>query len=121
MFGLAWLRDKGDITRLGDGFGLSQSTAYRYIDEVIEVVAAHAPGLQEQLEPAMEEGVPYLILDGKVVDTDRCREKTVNRKGKVIDWWYAGKAHDFGGNIQALFNPSRDPAMDLRCAARQCA
>ena len=49
--------------------------------------------------------MPYLILDGKVVDTDRCREKTLSRKGKTIDLWYSGKTHDFGGNIQALFYP----------------
>ena len=44
---------------------------------MIEVLAARAPGLQEQLERALAEGAPYLILDGKVVDTDRCREKTL--------------------------------------------
>ena len=109
LFALAWFRDKGDIPRLGRGFGLPQSTAYRYLDEVIEVLAARAPGLQEQLERALAEGVPYLILDGKVVDTDRCREKTLSRKGKVIDLWYAGKTHDFGGNIQALFYPCGIP------------
>ncbi len=109
LFGLAWFRDKGDIPRLGAGFGLPQSTAYRYLDEVIEVVAARAPGLREQLERALAEGAPYLILDGKVVDTDRCREKTLSRKGKTIDLWYAGKTHDFGGNIQALFYPSGIP------------
>jgi len=84
LFALAWFRDKGDIPRLGRGFGLPQSTAYRFLDEVIEVLAARAPGLQEQLERALAEGVPYLILDGKVVDTDRCREKTLSRKGTVI-------------------------------------
>ena len=109
LFALAWFRDKGDIPRLGWGFGLPQSTAYRYLDEVIEVLAARAPGLQDALERALAEGVPYLILDGKVVDTDRCREKTVSRKGKTIDLWYAGKTHDFGGNIQALFYPSGIP------------
>ncbi len=109
LFGLAWFRDKGDIPRLGAGFALPQSTAYRYLDEVIEVIAARAPGLQEQLERALAEGVPYLILDGKVVDTDRCREKTVSRKGETIDLWYAGKTHDFGGKIQALFYPSGIP------------
>ena len=76
---------------------------------------------RRQLERALAEGAPYLILDGKVVDTDRCREKTLSRKGKDIDLWYSGKTHDFGGNIQALFYPSRDPAVGLRCAAGQCA
>ena len=109
LFALAWFRDKGDIPRLGCGFGLAQSTAYRYLDEVIEVLAARAPGLQESLERALAAGAPYLILDGKVVDTDRCREKTLSRKGKTIDLWFAGKTHDFGGNIQALFYPSGIP------------
>jgi hypothetical protein len=54
---------------------------------VIEAVAARAPGLADALERALAEGVPYLILDGKVVDTDRCRAKTVSRKGKTIDLW----------------------------------
>jgi hypothetical protein len=109
LFALAWFRDKTDIPRLGAGFGLSQATAYRYRDEVLDVLAARAPGLAEALERAVAGGTPYVILDGKVVDTDRCREKTLSRKGKVIDRWYAGKTHDFGGNIQALFYPDGRP------------
>jgi hypothetical protein len=54
---------------------------------VIAVLAARAPDLQEQLERALAEGTPYLILDGKVVDTDRCHQKTLSRKGKTIDLW----------------------------------
>jgi hypothetical protein len=96
---------QGRHPALGRGFGLAQSTAYRYLDEVIEVLAARAPGLQEQLERTLAAGAPYLILDGKVVDADRCREKTLSRKGKGIDLWYSGKTRDFGGNIQALFYP----------------
>jgi hypothetical protein len=109
LFGLAWFRDKGSVWRLGAGFGLAQSTAYRYLDEVIDVLAARAPGLREALERALAEGTPFVILDGKIVDTDRCREKTRSRKGLVIDLWYAGKTHDFGGNIQALFYPDGKP------------
>ena len=109
LFVLAWYRDKTDIPRLGAGFGLSQATSYRYVAEGTKVLAAQAPGLEEALERAVKEGTPYVILDGKVVDTDRCREKTISRKGEVIDLWYAGKTHDFGGNIQALFYPDGTP------------
>jgi DDE superfamily endonuclease len=109
LFGLAWFRDKGDIPGLGAGFGLPQSTAYRYLDEVTGVLAARAPRLQEALERALAEGTPYVILDGKVVASDRCQEKTLSRKGREIDLWYSGKAHDFGGNIQALFYPDGIP------------
>ena len=31
---MAWFRDKADVARLGKGFGLSQATSYRYLDEV---------------------------------------------------------------------------------------
>jgi hypothetical protein len=42
-FLLAWFRDKPDLRRLGQGFGISQSTAYRYKDEGVEVLAREAP------------------------------------------------------------------------------
>ena len=50
-----------------------------------------------------------MILDGKIVDSDRCHEKTLSRKGREIDLWYSGKKEDFGGNIQALFYPDGQP------------
>lgn len=109
VFGLAWLRDKPDIPRLGAGFGLSQATSYRYVDEVTGVLAARAPGLREQLEKALAEGTPFVILDGKVVAADRCREKTASKKGREIDAWYSGKTKDFGGNVQAVFYPDGRP------------
>jgi hypothetical protein len=109
VFALAWFRDRPDIPRLGKGFGLSQATAYRYLDEAIEVLAARAPSLAKALDLAKEQGLPYLILDGKVVATDRLKEKTISKKGKEIDRWYSGKVHAFGGNIQALFTPRGIP------------
>ena len=116
VFVLGWFRDRPDIVRLGHGFGISQATAYRYLDEAIEVLAAQAPGLREALEKAKEQGLPYLILDGKDVAADRCKEKATSRKGREIDRWYSGKAHAFGGNIQALFTPS-----GIRCGSlRSC-
>lgn len=109
LFGLAWFRDKADVRRLGAGFGLSQATAYRYLAEVIDVLAEQAPGLREALERAVAEGAPYVILDGKIIDADRCHEKTLSRKGREIDLWYSGKKKDFGGNVQALFYPDGRP------------
>jgi hypothetical protein len=109
LFVLAWYRDKADIPRLGAGFGLSQATSYRYVAEGTAVIAAQAPGLEEALERAVKQGTPYVILDGKIVNSDRCREKTLSRKGKDIDVWYSGKKKDFGGNIQAVFYPDGRP------------
>lgn len=109
LFGLAWFRDKADVRRLGAGSGLSQATAYRYLAEVIDVLSAEAPGLRESLERAVAEGTPYVILDGKIVDADRCHEKKTSRKGAEIDLWYSGKKKDVGGNVQALFYPDGRP------------
>jgi hypothetical protein len=50
-----------------------------------------------------------VILDGKIIDADRCHEKTLSRKSAVIDLWYSGKKKDFGGNVQALFYPDGRP------------
>jgi len=105
VFALAWFRDRPDVARLGKGFGISQATAYRYLDEAITVLAARAPVLRETLERAREEGLPYLILDGKVVAADRLKEKTISRKGKEIDRWYSGKAHGFGGGEFVFSHP----------------
>jgi hypothetical protein len=73
------------------------------------VISAEAPGLEEALERAVKEGTPYVILDGKIVPSDRCRQKTVSRKGREIDLWYSGKKKDFGGNIQGVFYPDGLP------------
>jgi hypothetical protein len=70
------------------------------------VLAEQAPRLHEVLVQAMDEGLTHLILDCKVVDTDRVKIKTISRKGKTIDLWSSGKTHGFGGNIQAIFAPS---------------
>ena len=109
VFTLAWFRDRPDIPRLGRGFGISQATAYRYKDEAVEVLAAKAPTLREALEKAIEQGLPYLILDGTLISSDRCADKKTSRKGREIDKWYSGKAHEPAGNVQALAAPGGVP------------
>jgi hypothetical protein len=110
VFGLVWFRNRGvDIAQLGAGFGISRATSYRYQDEVLAVLAERAPDLNDALERVEAEGWSHLILDGKVVDSDRCAQKTTSVKGKTIDLWYSGKIRDFGGNIQALMRPDGFP------------
>ena len=109
VFALAWFRDRPDIRRLGQGSGISQATAYRYKDEAVEVLAAKAPSLRDALEKAAEQGLPYLILDGTLISSDRCADKKTSRKGKEIDNWYSGKAHEPAGNVQALAAPGGVP------------
>ena len=109
VFALAWFRDRPDIRRLGQGSGISQATAYRYKDEAVEVLAAKAPTLRQALDKAVEQGLPYLILDGTLISSDRCKDKKTSKKGKEIDKWYSGKAHEPAGNVQALAAPGGVP------------
>jgi hypothetical protein len=50
------VRDRPDIARLGRGFGISQATAYRYLNEAIEVLAARAPSLRQTLKAKIRKG-----------------------------------------------------------------
>ena len=109
VFALAWFRDRPDIRRLGAGFGIPQATAYRYKDEAVEVLAAKAPSLREALDGAAGQGLAYLILDGTLISSDRCAGKKTSKKGKEIDAWYSGKAHEPAGNVQALAAPGGVP------------
>jgi hypothetical protein len=100
VFALVWFRDRGvDLRVLGAGIGISRATAYRYRDEVLLLLADHAPDLTDALQRVQTEGWSHVILDGKVIDTDRCHERTISKKGKTIDVWYAGKTHDSGGKF----------------------
>jgi DDE superfamily endonuclease len=109
VLGLRWYRDRTCPDALARDHGISRATAYRYLDEVTMVLAAQAADLHEALERAEAAGLPHVILDGKIVPADRCREKTISVKGKVIDLWYSGKAHAHGGNIQAVIAPDGFP------------
>lgn len=109
ILALRWFRDRTRIEALGRDHGVSRATAYRYVAEAVDVLSAQAPGLAEALERAMAEGVPYVILDGKIFATDRCSEPVTSVKGEQIDAWYSGKARRHGGNVQAVTRPDGLP------------
>jgi hypothetical protein len=109
VLGVRWFRDRTAPNALARDHGISRATAYWYVDEVIMVLAEHAPDLRQALERAKDEGLGHVILDGKVIPCDRCKEPAVSVKGEVIDLWYSGKAHTHGGNIQAVLAPDGFP------------
>jgi DDE superfamily endonuclease len=109
VLGLRWFRDRTSPEALARDHRISRATAYRYMDEVIAVLAAEAPDLRQALERARQEGYSHVILDGTIIPADRCREKTLSVRGEVIDLWYSGKAHAPGGNIQAVLAPDGFP------------
>jgi hypothetical protein len=102
-------RDRTRIEQLGRDHGVSRATAYRYVDEGTEVLAAQAPDLHQALERAREEGIPFIILDGKLFSSDRVAEQVTSVKGDEIDAWYSGKHHRPGGNVQAVMRPDGLP------------
>lgn len=109
VLGLRWFRQNTDITALARDHGISRATGYRYLDEVVTVLAAQAPDLHDALREAQDLGLGHVVLDGKIFSADRLAEKTVSVKGEQIDRWYSGKAHEHGGNIQALMAPNGFP------------
>ena len=109
MLGLRWFRDRTAPDALARDHGISRATAYRYPDEVIMVLAEQAPELGEALQRAKDQGLSHVILDGKIIPCDRCKEPALSVKGQVIDLWYSGKAHVHGGNVQAVLAPDGFP------------
>ena len=75
VLGLRWFRDRATADALARDHGISRATAYRYLDEVILVLAAQAPELAGALERARDQGFSHVILDGKIIACDRCREQ----------------------------------------------
>jgi hypothetical protein len=109
VLALRWFRGHGDITTLGRDHRVSRATAYRYVQEVVEVLACQAPDVHTALARASVEGMSHLILDGTLIETDRCGEQTRSVKGESIDLWYSGKAHRHAANIQAICAPNGLP------------
>jgi hypothetical protein len=109
VLALRWFRDRTRIEALGRDHGVSRATAYPYVAEAVDVLSGQAPGLQQALERAMAEGVPYVIVDGKVFASDRCSEPMTSVKGEQVNAWYSGKARRHGGNIQAVMRPDGLP------------
>jgi hypothetical protein len=68
---LRWLRHRLDLRLLARDAGVSVATAYRYLHEGLNVIAAYAPDLPDVLTRAHAAGLAFLCLDGTLVPTDR--------------------------------------------------
>jgi hypothetical protein len=73
------------------------------------VLAAQAPDLHDALAEVAEQGWSHVVLDGKLIRTDRCAETTTSVKGETINAWYSGKHRAPGGNVQAVMRPDGQP------------
>ena len=91
---LVHLRKNETFPQLGAGFAISQATAWRYVDEALEVPASWAPGLHEALT-GLGEG-DHVIVDGTLIPTDRVRADQP---------YYSQKHKKHGMNVQVITSP----------------
>lgn len=87
----AHLRNGYPYAQLAAGFGIGTTTAYRYIAEAVQVLAALAPSLAEAARTASAKA--FVLLDGTLLPTDRI---AADRP------FYSGKHKKHGMNVQVL-------------------
>ncbi|MCC8243063.1 transposase family protein [Saccharothrix luteola] len=93
---LAHLRNGDTHARLAVGFGISYSTAWRYVREAVDLLASLADDLRAAGERATR--LAYAILDGTLVPIDRVADQKP---------YFSGKHRRHGVNVQILADPAR--------------
>lgn len=94
LLALAYLRNGTTYSQLAAGFRIGTSTAYRYIREAVDVLAALAPTLAEAVRTASRKA--YVLLDGTLLPIDRI---AADRP------FYSGKHKKHGMNVQVIADP----------------
>jgi len=102
---LRWFKDATDLRLLARDARVSIATAYRYVHEGIDVIAAHAPDLHDVLAHGLSQGWAFVCLDGTLIGSTRA--SAPSEAGH--DVWYSGKHKRHGGNIQVLTDPTGFP------------
>jgi hypothetical protein len=93
---LAHLRNGDTPARLAGDFHISLTTAWRYIREAVDLLAATAPTVTQAM-PGIGR-LAYAILDGTLIRTDRLSGANDRR-------YYAGKHRCHGVNAQVIADP----------------
>lgn len=102
---LRWLKDGTKVALLARDARVSQATAYRYLHEGLDVIAARLPELPEVLTAGREAGWAFVCLDGTLIETSRSSTKSPAGH----DAWFSGKHRRHGGNVQVVTDPSGFP------------
>lgn len=89
-----FLRCGHTYVHLAAGFGVGTTTAYRYVAEVVELLAALAPNLSAAVEAAS--GKAFVILDGTLLPIDRIASDRP---------CYSGKHKRHAMNVQVITDP----------------
>jgi DDE superfamily endonuclease len=110
---LRWFLDGTRLAQLAADNRIGSSTAYRYLHEGIDVLAAAAPGLRGALLAARAAGHPHVTVDGTLVRADRVRVPGPTARGdrpdRRVDLWWSGKHGCHGGNVQVIAAPDGWP------------
>jgi hypothetical protein len=110
---LRWFVDGTRLAQLAADNDIGRSTAYRYLHEGIDALAAAAPGLRGALLAARAAGHAHVTVDGTLVRTDRCHTPGPTARGdrpeRRVDLWWSGKHAAHGGNIQVIAAPDGWP------------
>ena len=88
---LACLRKGETFALLAAGFGVSTTTAWRYVNETADLLAARAPKLRKAIRDAKKAGHAYVIVDGTLIPIDRVAKDRP---------FYSGKHKKHGMNLQ---------------------
>jgi Helix-turn-helix of DDE superfamily endonuclease len=71
LLALAYLRKGETFAELAAGFGVGSATAWRYVNETVELLAARAPKLRKAVRDAKKAGHAYVVLDGTLIPINR--------------------------------------------------
>jgi hypothetical protein len=93
---LAHLRKGETFAELAAGFGVGTTTAWRYVNETVALLAARAPKLRKAVRDARKKGYAYVVLDGTLIPIDRV---AADRP------FYSGKHKKHGMNLQVIASP----------------
>jgi hypothetical protein len=95
LLALAHLRNGANYTQLACGFEIGVATAWRYVREAINLLAAAADDLG--IAMARIRAPAYAILDGTPIPIDRVADQKP---------YYSGKHRSHGVNVQVIADPA---------------
>src|SRR5512144_1840958 len=110
---LRWFLDATRLAQLAADNRIGVSTAYRYLHEGVDALAAAAPGLRGALLAARAAGHSPVTVDRTLIRTDRCSAPgpaaRAARADARVDLWWSGKHACHGGNVQVIAAPDGWP------------
>src|SRR5690349_1482718 len=96
---LVHLRKGETFAGLAAGFGVGTTTAWRYVQETVALLAARAPKLDVVLAAAKQAKHAFVVIDGTLIGIDRV---AADRP------FYSGKHRKHGMNLQVIASPHGD-------------